>query len=66
MSAAPNYTGPYTVQFKADGQAGEKMIVQLIDGCYSCGSITVLGQDTLTFASPDSTDFGDFELSGGI
>lgn len=66
LSSAPNYNGPYTVQFTADGQTGEQMIVQLIDGCYNCGSITVLGQDTLTFASPDSTDFGGFTLSGGV
>ncbi len=66
LSSAPNYNGPYTVQFKADGQSGEQMIVQLIDGCYTCGSITVLATDTLTFASPDSTDFGAFELSGGV
>ncbi|MCP4439425.1 MAG: T9SS type A sorting domain-containing protein [Aureispira sp.] len=66
LSAAPNYTGPYNVIFTADGQTGDSMIVQLIDGCYTCPTITVLAQDTLVFASPDSTNFGNFELSGGI
>jgi len=66
LSTAPNYTGPYKVQFKADGQTGEQMIVQLIDGCYTCPTITVLAMDTLTFASPDSTDFNAYQLSGGL
>ena len=66
LSSDPNYNGPYQVQFNANGQTGERMIVQLINGCYTCGSITVLATDTLQFASPDSTNFGGFVLSGGI
>jgi hypothetical protein len=66
LSSDPSYNGPYKVQFKANGQTGERMIVQLIDGCYNCGTITVLATDTLEFFSPDSTDFGGFQLSGGI
>ena len=66
LSSDPNYNGPYQIQVKADGTAGEQMIVQLINGCYSCPTISVLAADTLTFASPDSTDFGGYILSGGI